>query len=54
MLREISGVKVDYLVVCDAKTLEPLTSVKGDVALLGAIQTGNIRLIDNLLVKRSL
>jgi len=53
MLREISGVKVDYLVVCDAKTLNPLTHVKGEVVLLGAIQIGNIRLIDNLLVKRS-
>jgi pantoate--beta-alanine ligase len=52
MLRKISGVKIEYLAVCDAKTLEPLTSVKGEVVLLGAIQIGNIRLIDNLLVKR--
>ena len=52
ILRKISGVKIEYLAVCDAKTLEPLTSVKGEVVLLGAIQIGNIRLIDNLLVKR--
>ena len=51
-LKEISGVKVEYLAVCDAKTLEPLTRVKGHVVLLGAIQIGNIRLIDNMLVKR--
>ncbi len=54
ILRKFSGVKVEYLAVCDAETLEPLTSVKGRVVLLGAIQTGAIRLIDNLLVKRSL
>ena len=54
MLREISGVKVEYMGVCDAKTLEPLTSVKGQVVLLGAIQIGAIRLIDNLLVKTPL
>ena len=54
ILRKFSGVKVEYLAVCDAETLEPLTSVKGRVVLLGAIQIGAIRLIDNLLVKRSL
>ena len=54
IMKEISGVKVEYLAVCDAETLEPLTSVKGRVVLLGAIQTGAIRLIDNLLVKSSL
>ena len=54
MLKEISGVKVEYLAVCDAKTLEPLKHVKGQVVLLGAIQIGTIRLIDNMLVKTSL
>jgi len=49
-----SAVKVDYLAMCDAKTLEPLTHVKGDVVLLGAIRIGNIRLIDNLLLKMPL
>ena len=52
-LRKISGVKVEYLAVCDAETLEPLTSVKGEVVLLGAIQIGSIRLIDNMLIKAS-
>jgi len=54
ILSAISGVKVEYLAVCDAKTLEPLTRVRGQVVLLGAIQIGTIRLIDNLLVKMSL
>jgi pantoate--beta-alanine ligase len=54
IMKGICGVRIEYLAVCDAETLEPLTSVKGRVVLLGAIQTGAIRLIDNLLVKRSL
>ena len=52
ILRKNSVVKVEYLAVCDAETLEPLTRVKGQVVLLGAIQIGNIRLIDNMLVRR--
>jgi len=54
IFQEISGVKVEYLAVCDAETLEPLVRVKGEVVLLGAIQIGIIRLIDNMLVKRFL
>jgi pantoate--beta-alanine ligase len=54
ILMNISGVSVEYLAVCDAKTLESLTRVKGEVVLLGAIHLGNIRLIDNILVKMSL
>lgn len=54
MLRGISGVKTEYLAVCDAETLEPLKSIKGKVVLLGAIQIGNVRLIDNMLTKRPL
>ncbi|MGV7229398.1 MAG: pantoate--beta-alanine ligase [Nitrospirales bacterium] len=53
ILRKNSGVKVEYLAVCDAETLEPLTMVKGQVVLLGALQIGNIRLIDNLLVRHA-
>ena len=48
MLKKISGVKVEYLAVCDAKTLESLKHVKGQVVLLGAIQIGTIRLMKSL------
>ena len=54
MLTKIPGIQVEYLAVCNAKTLEPLTSVQGEMVLLGAIQIGNIRLIDNLLLKSPL
>ncbi len=52
ILRKTAGVKVEYLAVCSAKTLDPLTKVKGEVVLLGAIQIGNVRLIDNMLATR--
>ena len=44
--------RVEYLSVCDPRTLEPLGRVTHDAALLGAIRLGRIRLIDNLLVRR--
>lgn len=43
-------VHVEYLAICDADNLEPLTQVHGTVVLLGAIRLGNVRLIDNRLV----
>jgi len=41
---------IDYLVVCDPITLEPLARVTSRVVLLGAVRLGSVRLIDNLLV----
>lgn len=45
--------RVEYLAVCDARTLEPVPRITGDVVLLGAIRIGAIRLIDNILVSRA-
>ena len=44
------GVQLDYLAVTDAKTLEPLRRLQGQVAILIAAKFGNTRLIDNILV----
>ena len=41
---------IDYLVCCETRTLEPIPRVQGNILLLGALQVGNIRLIDNLIV----
>lgn len=41
---------IDYLSVCDARRLEPLSTVTGRMVLLGAVRLGAVRLIDNLLV----
>ncbi|MBX3329293.1 MAG: pantoate--beta-alanine ligase [Nitrospira sp.] len=40
---------VDYLVVCDPHSLEPLSAVTSRVVLLGAVRIGSVRLIDNIL-----
>lgn len=45
------NVQLEYLAICDSNNLEPLTQVRGTVVVLGAIMLGNIRLIDNLLVR---
>ncbi len=49
-LAEAPLVRPDYLVVADAATLEPLSSVRGRVAILIAARVGTMRLIDNILV----
>ena len=45
------GLAIDYLRCCDARTLEPLTRLRGTVVLLGAIRVGGVRFIDNLIVR---
>lgn len=49
-IEEDGQAQIEYLDIVHAKTLEPLTEVTGRVALLGSIQVGATRLIDNLLV----
>ncbi len=41
---------IDYLAVCDALTLEPLTAIASRTVLLGAIRLESVRLIDNVIV----
>ena len=45
------GLVIDYLACCDARTLEPLARLRGTVVLLGAIRTGGVRFIDNLILR---
>ena len=45
------GLAIDYLACCDARTLEPLTHLRGTTVLLGAIRIGGVRFIDNLIVR---
>jgi pantoate--beta-alanine ligase len=46
------GFKVDYLVVCQAQTLEPATQEDRELIILVAAWLGRPRLIDNLPLKR--
>ena len=45
------GLAIDYLACCDARTLEPLSRLRGTVVLLGAIRIGGVRFLDNLIVR---
>jgi len=54
MLRKLAEeplVQVEYVSVCDPDSLAPLGHITGRVVLLGAIRLGQVRLIDNLLIK---
>ena len=44
--------EIDYLAVCDPRTLEPLMKIDRRAVLLGAIRVGSVRLIDNVVVSR--
>ena len=52
-LRRQPDVRVDYVALTDARTLQPLTRLRGRVAILIAAWVGATRLIDNLLVNVS-
>ncbi len=51
ILRSVKGIHMEYLVICHATSLEPVKIAKGNLVLLGAIRLGDVRLIDNMLVK---
>ncbi len=47
---EAPRARADYVAIVDAKTLEPVARLNGQVAALLAVRIGRTRLIDNLLV----
>ena len=50
LIRGEAAARVDDLAIVHARTLEPLTTIRGHVAILLAVWIGSTRLIDNLLV----
>ncbi len=42
-------VKIDYIQVCNANTLEDADEIEGDLVIALAAYVGQVRLIDNLL-----
>lgn len=50
IVKEEPALTVDYLAVCDPRTLEPLSLVTSGAILLGAVRLGSVRLIDNFLI----
>jgi len=51
VIKKEPAMTVDYLAVCDPRTLEPLSAVMSRAVLLGAARIGSVRLIDNLLAR---
>ena len=45
-------IKIDYLEICDLKSLEPLKKIEGRGVILGGIRLGEVRLIDNVFIDR--
>jgi pantoate--beta-alanine ligase len=50
VLREETGIQIDYVEIVDHETLTPLTSSRGAMVILIAARVGRTRLIDNLLI----
>ena len=50
IVKQEPALTIDYLAVCDPRTLEPLSSVTSRAVLLGAVRLGSVRLIDNLII----
>jgi pantoate--beta-alanine ligase len=46
-------VRVDYLEICDARTLEPVAQIDRDVVIAVAATVGKVRLIDNFVYRVS-
>jgi pantoate--beta-alanine ligase len=47
-LQTVAGLGVDYATVCDAQTLEELSTPRAEMVALIAARVGSTRLIDNL------
>jgi len=47
------AIRIDYLAICDPDTLEPLDRIDRQAVILGAIRLGSVRLIDNVLTRRT-
>lgn len=51
VLKSEPEIEIDYLALCDVKTLERLERVKDRAVLLAAVKIGSVRLIDNILLQ---
>ncbi len=52
IIQDVSAAKIDYISIVDAETLEDLRVIKGNVLIMLAVKIGDVRLIDNIVVRR--
>ena len=50
LIRTAPDADVDYIAICDPKTLAPIKTVDGPVVALLAVRIGSTRLIDNMVI----
>lgn len=53
IIRQIPNAELQYLEACDADTLEALDEARLPMVILVAAKLGNVRLIDNIIVRKS-
>ena len=53
-IRQAPAVRIEYVAIANAKTLEPVSKVRGRVVVLLAARVGTTRLIDNILRARQI
>ena len=51
-IKKIKSLKIDYIACVNAKTLEPVTALKGNMLIALAVWIGKTRLIDNIVVHK--
>jgi pantoate--beta-alanine ligase len=51
MINKQPSAELDYIAITDARNLEPLSRLKGEVLISLAVRFGKARLIDNIKVK---
>ncbi len=50
ILNKVPAVKIEYVSIVDAETLQPVDSITGKVLIAVAVKIGSTRLIDNILL----
>ncbi len=52
MISEAGFEKIDYIEICDAQTLQPVTNIEGQTKLVALVAAfiGGVRLIDNMMI----
>ncbi|OGP53204.1 MAG: pantoate--beta-alanine ligase [Deltaproteobacteria bacterium RBG_13_52_11] len=51
IIEQENSVTIDYVKICDARTLEDIDEIKGEAVIAVAVKIGKTRLIDNIILK---
>ncbi len=51
MIQQVPGVQIDYVVIVDGRTLEPIAEIRDGTLVALAVRIGQTRLIDNTIIR---